>query len=69
MNGKGCTVSNLMNTLYSVPSATHTRTIHYRLATLVRHGLVYSLTVKGFNYYFLSDKSKGILEDLHKAKK
>lgn len=67
-NGKGCSIDYLMRKLYLKPSATHTRSIRFRLETLRKKGLVYSIAVKNVYYYYLSDKAKGILEEVNQAK-
>ena len=68
-NGRGLAVSSIMKLQYKGVSASYTRAIDYRLDTLIKHGLVYSMKVKHVNYYYLSDKAKGILEGINKGDK
>lgn len=67
-NGKGCTVTYLVSTLYNSNGTSLRRSINYRLDTLLGKGLVYSVPMKGRICYYLSDKAKGILEEVNQAK-
>ena len=69
INGQGCTATYIIKTLGLLESSSTRRSLSYRLATLLSYGLVYCITVKGVRYYYLSDKSKSILEGINKADK
>lgn len=60
-NGKGCTSTKLVRMLYKDDSGIHYRGLMYRLTTLEKRGLIYSITVKGIKYYYLADKGKEIV--------